>query len=483
MLFNSWQFLVFLPIVFCIYFILPKKFRHIFLLAASYFFYMFWNAKLIFLILLTTVVAYFGAILINKTTKQNIKKILLALSISICLAVLVFFKYFNFMASLFVDIFNGLATNKLDYVALNIILPVGISFYTFQTLSYVIDVYHQKIEVEKNFFYFALYVSFFPQLVAGPIERPENLLPQLKQKDSINKDNLIVGLRYILTGYVKKILIADMVGVFVNNIFNDIYNTNGLLVVIGSMLFSIQILGDFAGYSDIAIGVAKLFNINLMKNFDHPYRANSIKDFWKRWHISLSSWFRDYLYIPLGGSHCSMFRWAINILIVFLVSGLWHGAALTFVLWGLIHAIYQIVGKLTLKYRDAFWNKTKIKPVILNIIRVVFTYLLVCFAWIMFRSNSISEMFCAYKYLFTSWKFDDAYFETVKAFLNINIFNIIVIVSAVVILQFIDKIADGKINNGLVRKTSYVVLSWLVILAFLYLSNNDVASNFIYFQF
>ena len=483
MLFNSWQFLLFLPITFFVYFIFPKKARHFFLLLASYVFYAFWNFKLIFLILFTTLIAYFGALLIKKVSKQSVKRLIMILSVVLCLSVLVFFKYFNFIASSINDIINCFKENKTDFVALNIILPVGISFYTFQTLSYVIDVYYDKIEVEENFFYFALYVSFFPQLVAGPIERPQNLLRQLKNQEGINKDNLVIGCRYILTGYVKKILIADMFGVFVNAIFNDIYNANGLLVLIGSLMFSIQILGDFAGYSDIAIGVAKLFNIDLMKNFNQPYRATSIKDFWRRWHISLSSWFKDYLYIPLGGSHCSRFRWAINILIVFTVSGLWHGASLTFILWGIVHGIYQIIGKLTLNLRDKFWSKLKVKESIVKVLRIIFTYLLVCFAWIMFRSNSLSEMAHAYKLLFTSWKMDASYFETIKNVLNISYINIIFIVLGLFIIQFVDKIAQGTITNSFVRRASYVVLSWLVIFAFIYLSSNNVDSSFIYFQF
>ena len=282
MLFNSWQFLIFLTITFFLYFLIPKKYRHIFLLIASYAFYMFWNYKLIFLILFTTLISYLGALLVHKNKeKKKLTTFFMVSSIAICLLVLIFFKYFNFLASSIISIISAISSNAYDYVALNIILPVGISFYTFQTLSYVIDVYSEKYEPEKNFFYYALYVSFFPQLVAGPIERSNNLIPQFKEKEGINKENLSIGLRYMLKGYVEKILIADMIGLFVNPIFNDINNTNGFLVLIGSILFSVQILGDFAGYSNIAIGVAKLFNINLTKNFDEPYKAKSIKEFWK----------------------------------------------------------------------------------------------------------------------------------------------------------------------------------------------------------
>lgn len=483
MLFNSWQFLIFLTITFFLCFLIPKKYRHIFLLIASYAFYMFWNYKLIFLILFTTFISYGGALLINKyKEKKKLKTFLMISSVTLCLLVLLFFKYFNFLANTVIDIINALFVDSYDYIVLNIILPVGISFYTFQTLSYVIDVYKEKYEPEKNFFYFALYVSFFPQLVAGPIERSNNLIPQFKEKEGIKKENISMGLKYMLKGYVEKIMIADMVGLFVNPIFNDIKNANGLLVLIGSILFSVQILGDFAGYSNIAIGVAKLFNINLTKNFDAPYKATSIKEFWRRWHISLSNWFKDYLYIPLGGSHVSVFRWAVNILVVFIVSGLWHGAGYTFLIWGLLHGIYQIVGKLTLNTRDKLNNKIGLNSNFVNILRVVITYLLICFAWISFRSNNIGDMLEAYKLLFTSWSFKREYFIQVSSILDLNLVNILLLICPIVIYLFLDKLIFN-IKNRYISYTIYVILAWGVISAYIYLSYLGSSSSFIYFQF
>ena len=483
MLFNSWQFLIFLTITFFLYFLIPKKYRHIFLLIASYAFYMFWNYKLIFLILFTTLISYGGALLINKyKEKKKLKTFLMISSVTLCLLVLLFFKYFNFLANTVIDIINALFVNSYDYIVLNIILPVGISFYTFQTLSYVIDVYKEKYEPEKNFFYFALYVSFFPQLVAGPIERSNNLIPQFKEKEGIKKENISTGLKYMLKGYVEKIMIADMVGLFVNPIFNDINNANGLLVLIGSILFSVQILGDFAGYSNIAIGVAKLFNINLTKNFDAPYKATSIKEFWRRWHISLSNWFKDYLYIPLGGSHVSVFRWAVNILVVFIVSGLWHGAGYMFLIWGLLHGIYQIVGKLTLNTRDKLNNKIGLSPKSVNILRVVITYLLICFAWISFRSNNITDMLEAYRLLFTSWSFKREYFIQVSSILDLNLVNTLLLICPIVIYLFLDKLIFN-IKNRYISYTIYVILAWGVISAYIYLSYLGSSSSFIYFQF
>ena len=403
-------------------------------------------------------------------------------SVTLCLLVLLFFKYFNFLANTVIDIINALFVNSYDYIVLNIILPVGISFYTFQTLSYVIDVYKEKYEPEKNFFYYALYVSFFPQLVAGPIERSNNLIPQFKEKEGIKKENISMGLKYMLKGYVEKIMIADMVGLFVNPIFNDINNANGLLVLIGSILFSVQILGDFAGYSNIAIGVAKLFNINLTKNFDAPYKATSIKEFWRRWHISLSNWFKDYLYIPLGGSHVSVFRWTVNILVVFIVSGLWHGAGYTFLIWGLLHGIYQIVGKLTLNTRDKLNNKIGLSSKSVNILRVVITYLLICFAWISFRSNNITDMLEAYKLLFTSWSFKREYFIQVSSILDLNLVNILLLICPIIIYLFLDKLIFN-IKNRYISYTIYVILAWGVIGAYIYLSYLGSSSSFIYFQF
>ena len=287
MSFNSIEFLIFLPIVFILYFIFPKKYRYFILLIASYVFYMWWNWQLVFLILATTIVSYLAGIGIKRGRRIAIKRLLLILSISVSLGILIFFKYANFIIESFCMGINSLG-GGLTFDAINIILPVGISFYTFQTLSYVIDIYKGKIDAERNPFYYALYVSFFPQLVAGPIERSEDLLPQLKNQEGIKYENLSIGLKQMLVGFIKKIAIADMIAVYVNNIFNHIDQTNGLLVLFGAILFSIQILCDFSGYSDIAIGCAKCFNINLSKNFDKPYSAISIKDFWNRFLESLA---------------------------------------------------------------------------------------------------------------------------------------------------------------------------------------------------
>ena len=333
MTFNSWQFLIFLPVVVLLYWIVPNKFRWILLLIASYIFYLFWNVKLIFLILFTTGISYISAILINKSKNDKIKKLWLIITLISCLGVLFFFKYFTFIANSIIDLIN-LGSNNIPQLTFSLLLPVGISFYTFQTLSYVIDVYRGKINPEYHLGYYALYVVYFPQLVAGPIERPENLLPQLRQERTFDSNDLFTGLRISIVGFFKKVVIADTVAIVVNSVYNNLGYANGITIIIATVLFAIQIYCDFSGYTDIAIGVARMMGIKLNDNFNQPYLATSIRDFWKRWHISLTSWFTDYVYIPLGGSRCKFYRWAINVMIVFLLSGLWHGAAWTFVIWG-----------------------------------------------------------------------------------------------------------------------------------------------------
>lgn len=489
MIFNSLEFLIFLPIVFLVYWLLPKKIRYIWLLIASYVFYAFWDWKLLGLILCTTVVSFLMAIFISKSQKKGIKILCLVIGIVVTLGILVFFKYANFLISSTIHIINLFPNSNVKDYSLNLILPVGISFYTFQTLSYVIDVYKGKITPEKNFFYYSLYVSFFPQLVAGPIERPENLLPQLKQETKINIDNIQIGLKFILTGYIKKIVIADMLAVFINPIFNNLADMNGLLVVIGTCLFAVQILCDFAGYSDIAIGVAKLFNIDLMQNFNKPYRATSIRDFWSRWHISLSTWFRDYIYFPLGGSRVNKFRWALNILVVFLISGLWHGASWTFVIWGLMHAIFQIIGRLTLNIRNKFWTllKVDVNGKLLYVLRMIMTFTLVAFSWIAFRANTIEDMLLAYKLLFTGWNFSSSYFATVGSVIDFGWKTCLIIVSALAILNVVDYIKVNYDPNKtvwfVVRKVIYLVGVWCVVFCFIYLNASGNSSSFIYFQF
>ncbi|MBE6568975.1 MAG: MBOAT family protein [Ruminococcaceae bacterium] len=473
--FNSPQFLLFYPIVAVLNFIVPRKYRWIPLLIASYYFYMTWNAALVFLILFTTAVSYFSGILIEK--KPEMKKLWMILSVTASLAVLFFFKYYNFFAGTIGD----LAGTDLT---LRLVLPVGISFYTFQTLSYSIDVYRGDIKAEHNFFYYALFVSFFPQLVAGPIERPGNLLPQLYEEHKFNTSDLSIGAKRMLAGFFKKIVVADTAAVYVNAVYNNAGETGGLAIIIATVLFAVQIYCDFSGYTDIAIGCARIMGYRLMQNFDRPYSAENIRDFWARWHISLSSWFKDYLYIPLGGNRKGNGRRLLNLFIVFLVSGLWHGAEWTFLLWGLLHGIYRIVGELTYQKRNALYGKlgldTASKPV--RAFRTAITFVLVCFAWIFFRANNTSELLLILGKLFT-----DFGAGTFAAELGLTPNGALIVVLAIAVMILMDRRltlteyaspTGAKLTGGV---SLYMI--WAIAFAWLILLAGDGSSAFIYFQF
>lgn len=342
MLFNSFEFALFLPIVFLVYWLVcrGRLTRNLWIVAASYLFYGWWDIRFLFLIIFTSLCSYASGILIEKNKSKGAKRAWLSCNIILNLGILCLFKYFNFFSHSFAAILRLIGFTP-DDVTLNLILPVGISFYSFQALSYSIDVYRKDIEATKNLPAFLAFISFFPQLVAGPIERATNLLPQFQRPAKFNYSEGVSGLQMILWGLFKKVVVADNAAPIVNTIFSNITGTEPINLWIGAILFSFQIYGDFSGYSDMAIGIARLFGISLMKNFNMPYLATDIHDFWKRWHISLTSWFRDYVYIPLGGNRKGRFRKAINTMAVFLISGLWHGADLTFILWGAYHgALY-----------------------------------------------------------------------------------------------------------------------------------------------
>lgn len=333
MLFNSFAYALFLPVVFCLYWFLPHKYRWSLLLVASYYFYMSWNPKYVFLILFTTIVSYSAAILLEKKQDVRRKKAIICITAISCLGVLVYFKYFNFLSQAAIDFLSVFAI-RLNPLTVDVLLPVGISFYTFQTLSYVIDVYKGDVKAEKHFGYYATFISFFPQLVAGPIERTRNLLPQIKDVHEFDYNQATYGLKLMAWGFFKKLVIADVLSKYVQMVYSSPYDYVGFALVLASLFFTIQIYCDFSGYSDIAIGTAKLLGINLMTNFKNPYLSASVKEFWSRWHISLSTWFRDYVYIPLGGNRVGKLRHNVNLLVTFLISGLWHGANWTFVVWG-----------------------------------------------------------------------------------------------------------------------------------------------------
>ncbi len=395
MLFNSLSFIIFLPIVYTLYWLLSNKglkFQNILLLISSYFFYACWDYRFLFLLIFSTLLDYFTGLKIFKSKDDFQKKTWLWISIFINLGFLGLFKYYNFFANSFVDAFSIIGIH-IDLWTLKIVLPVGISFYTFHGLSYVIDIYKNRIEAEKNFVNYSVFVSFFPLLVAGPIERATHLLPQIKSKRAFHYTNSIQGLKQILWGVFKKVVIADNCSDFANYAFGNSDILPGSSLFLGAVFFSIQIYGDFSGYSDIAIGTAKLFGINLIRNFSYPYFSRDIAEFWRRWHISLSSWFRDYLYIPLGGSKGGNLAKIRNIFIIFLVSGFWHGANWTFVFWGFLNALFIIPSIILNSNRNNLdiVAKGRLLPSFKEFFSIFFTFGLTVFAWIFFRAESLSK--------------------------------------------------------------------------------------------
>lgn len=395
MLFNSLEFGVFLPIVFALYWFVARRstlWQNIILLVASYVFYGWWDYRFLFLLVFSTLLDYYTGLKIRESDSQKLKRMWLTISVSINLIFLGFFKYYNF----FIDSFSSALSASgitVDTWTLNIILPVGISFYTFHGLSYVIDVYNNKFTPVKNFVEYSVFVSFFPLLVAGPIERATHLLPQVQQPRSFRYDHAVDGLRQILWGLFKKMVIADNCAIYANMIFDDPQQHNGSALVLGAVFFAFQIYGDFSGYSDIALGTARLFGFELLRNFAFPYFSRDIAEFWRRWHISLSSWFKDYLYIPLGGSRGGTWMKIRNTFIIFIVSGFWHGANWTFIVWGLLHAVYYLPLLLSNTNRSNIEIVAygKFFPSFRELMAMLITFGLTTFAWIFFRAESIGH--------------------------------------------------------------------------------------------
>ena len=399
MLFNSIEFLLFLPTIFILYwFVFNKnlKYQNSLILASSYVFYGWWDHRFLSLIFLSTIVDYVIGLNISNQSSKKKQKLLLWGSVLFNLSVLGFFKYYNFFVDSWVELFSSVGYEIKSVWTLNIILPVGISFYTFQTMSYTIDIYRKKLEPTKDFISFASFVSFFPQLVAGPIERASNLLPQILKKREFQYVQVIQGLKLILWGLFKKVVIADSLAPIVDDIFSNYQDFGGGTLWLGAIYFSFQIYCDFSGYSDIAIGTSKLFGFELMSNFKFPYFSRNIGEFWRKWHISLSTWFRDYLYIPLGGSQEGKWKSIRNIFIIFLVSGFWHGANWTFIFWGLFHSILFLPTFMFNKnrnYTSSIIAANTLLPSLKEFINVVTTFLLVTIGWVFFRSESIGDSF------------------------------------------------------------------------------------------
>ena len=472
--------MVFLIVVFGLYwFIFNKKIKHqnILLLLVSYIFYGWWDYRFLSLILISTLVDYFVGLRIHGTGKTSRRKVLLGISMAFNIGLLAFFKYFNFFVDSWIQLLNNIGYHAQNTWTLNIILPVGISFYTFQTMSYTIDVYRNKLEPTRDFISFAAFVSFFPQLVAGPIERASNLLPQILEKRTFAYENGIQGLRLILWGLVKKVVIADVLALKVDDIFENYHDFGGGVLWLGAVYFAIQIYCDFSGYSDIAIGVSKLFGIELMSNFKFPYFSRNVGEFWRRWHISLSTWFRDYLYIPLGGSRLGKWKSLRNVFIIFLVSGLWHGANWTFVAWGGIHALLfvpsLILGR-NRKYADAIVAENSLFPTLKELGQILLTFFLVVLAWVFFRSESLTSAFEYITFMFTKFNFPLIYKNGLYS------------VGSLLFLDWIFR-KDERLNFTILKtinKNVLVVLEVAVLIIAVYLiSLNTSSGQFIYFQF
>ena len=498
MLFNSIDFLIFFPVVVLIYFIIPDKIKYIWLLAASYYFYMGWNAKYALLLLFSTAVTYLSGIAMDavgrktESSEKRIKyrKLVVALSFILNLGILFVFKYLDFASDLLAFIISK-AGLSVTIPRFDILLPVGISFYTFQALSYTMDVYRGEIYAERNFLRYALYVSFFPQLVAGPIERSKNLLKQLAVPTRFDHARALDGLYLMLWGYFLKIVLADRIAVVVSAVYDGYEIYPGWYLVVGTVLFAFQVYCDFAGYSTIAIGAAKILGIDLMENFNAPYTSMSIAELWRRWHISLTTWFRDYVYFPLGGSRKGRLRKDINIMIVFLVSGLWHGAGMHYVAWGGINGLYQVIGERLKPIREKTAVLLHVKTDVLSfrLYKVLVTFLLTLFSDIFFRANDMAAAGTIIKSIFTThnpWILFDG--SLYKLGLGASEFRFMLICIGVLIFADIMKrmgISIRKIigEQGYVFRVLFFVFAVTFLLTFGVWGPGYDANNFIYFQF
>ena len=476
MLFNSYEFFIFLPIVFFLYWFVFKnnlKFQNTLILLASYVFYSWWDWRFLSLIIISTIIDYLIGLKIYKSNDLHIKRYYLLFSIIVNLGILGFFKYYNFFIDSWIILLNSVGYYPSSVWTLNVILPVGISFYTFQTMSYSLDIYYNKLKPTRDIISFAAFVSFFPQLVAGPIERASNLIPQILNKRTFKYNNGVQGLRLILWGMFKKVVVADSLSLQVDYCFNNYHTLNGGLLFLGLIYFSFQIYCDFSGYSDIAIGTAKLFGIDLMKNFKYPYFSRNVAEFWRRWHISLSTWFRDYMYIPLGGSKMGKWITIRNIFIIFIISGFWHGANWTFIAWGLCHAIIYIPlflsGHNRIFKNNSIYGKRWL-PSFTELFQMATTFLFVTFSWVFFRSENIVISF---KYLFNIiTKFS-------IPFVNANHVSVILLLLFLEWTFYNNKIDILNYKSKIIRICVYILISNLCLINIIETSNK----TFIYFQF
>lgn len=464
MLFNSFEYAFFFPAVAAGYFLLPHRVRWAWLLAASYLFYMAWKPGYLALLLVSTLVNYAAGLGMDAARGKGVRRAWLLLSLTVSLGLLFLFKYYAFFGAQVRPLTEWLGWPPLLPEA-RWVLPVGISFYTFQTLSYTLEVYWRRQAPERHLGRFALYVAFFPQLVAGPIERAQRLLPQLAARHDFDYGRVTDGLKLMVWGLFQKVVIADRLAPMVNQVYGAPEQYNGPVLTFATVLFAYQIYCDFAGYTNIALGTAQVFGMRLMENFRRPYFAVSTADFWRRWHISLSTWFRDYLYIPLGGNQVAWRRWTVNILVVFLLSGLWHGAAWTFVLWGMLHGIYLIAGRTLAPIRGRVAEAAGLlrHRALLRVLQTSTTFVLVCFAWIFFRAASIGDAWTVVARLGTGWSalLTPSAFADTRVLFGVWPRDVVFAVLLIVFLECVHLLqARGPIRERL--RAQPLPLRWLV---------------------
>jgi alginate O-acetyltransferase complex protein AlgI len=460
MSFNSLEFLLFILVVVIIYYILPQKLRWVLLLITSFYFYILLDYRMLFLLIGITALSYVIARVIDYCKGHKAKTILMVSSVIVCLIPLFFYKYFNFFSSAVTQSLKLISIPTHSFT-LSLLLPVGISFYTFKVISYIVDVYKGKTTAVKHIGYYFVYVSFFPEIVSGPIDRANNFIPQLKTKHRLSYENIYTGAQMILWGLFKKVVIADTIAPAVNAVYNNVTKYNGIILLLATFLYTIQIYCDFSGYTDIACGSAKMMGFDLALNFNSPYLSSSIKEFWNRWHVSLSSWLRDYVYIPLGGNRVSLPRYYLNLMITFLVSGLWHGANWNFILWGGIHGAYLVIEAVFKRLFKSIASKplTGIKKAF----KIVFTFILINFAWIFFRANKLSDAFYVVQHIFIRTNKHGNSWRSILVGININK-NFIFIFGVAFIVLFIFEVVQYKTNKSTIYTVNKLPLipRWII---------------------
>lgn len=492
MVFNSLQFFVFFPVVTLLYFLLPHRFRALLLLTASVVFYMAFIPKYVLILAFTIVIDYYAGILIERA-EGNVRRGFLALSIAANVGVLAFFKYFNFFNSNIAAAADALG---LHYAvpALSIILPIGLSFHTFQAMSYTIEVYRGNYKAEKNFIIYALYVMFYPQLVAGPIERPQNLLPQFRQEHRFEYQRVVDGLKLMAWGLFKKVVIADRLAMFVNQVYDAPRGYSGPPLILATVAFAFQIFCDFSGYSDIAIGSARVMGFTLMTNFRRPYWSQSIHEFWSRWHISLSTWFKDYFYIPLGGNKVGWAKWQMNLMLTFIISGLWHGANWTFITWGALNGFYLVFSLWTRGYRAKIAEAVGLnaRPTVAHGARTAVTFFLICVSWVFFRATSMSDAFYILGHSFQGWSGALSRGKLVELASLVtlacggSVVNVLAPAMAILVMETLHCLQEQGVGIREAVASRPPVVRWAIyygLVVATVLFGSYIPSQFIYFQF